>query len=562
MPPNDSMWDWITNPLVGVKKDWMKMRKNGPDLTLHRDVTPQDGGQDGDGGVGGNGKAGVPVDSGKGDKRDKDDDSRTRNPDKDEQDKREKQKDESKKPVDDRMKDAAKDLLKKYAEDKLGPLKEKALEDLAKAWRESPGVVIGVGTVLTAAGVTYLVKTGSSLPSIPAIPLDFLAGKAPIFKGAELNIEVKGPITGPESFMVSITFHEQGGKPQSKSGSGRGKAFVLRLKLEPGGAKADSPEKGTDLIIDGNVSIPSNASGDDASATIKAIENAKVEVDVGGTPTYQVRVLSVTDNYNPGGGPIPKAPPLNRALTVRLKTSIPPMFHQGKDEIGEASVRVRLNNIGNDGDAKIKVHWEPFPSKAGAAPPGAPPSPTPLPSPAPTAPPAAPPTTKAPAKLPPLQPGDVVSIGGKNYIIFDDEVREGGSCAWRGRNPGNIRSGGKYGAIAGKKHKCGKSGEFAIFPDEATGLAAITQVVKGYGHVTVKAAMAKYAPASDGNDPVAYAKSVAKKMGVSVDDYVDALTEDQLNKFAEGIKTFEGWKEGTSFKRDDPKLPEEIRSRL
>lgn len=173
--------------------------------------------------------------------------------------------------------------------------------------------------------------------------------------------------------------------------------------------------------------------------------------------------------------------------------------------------------------------------------------------------------TKAAAgasKLPPLQPGDAVVVGGKSYLIFADEVREGGTCAWRGRNPGNIRWGEKYGAIKGKQHKCGSSGKFAVFPDETTGLAAIVKVLKGYGHISVKDAMAKYAPASDGNDPDAYAQSVAKKMGVTVETFVDALDSSQLDKFAEGVKTFEGWKAGTAYKRDDSKLPEEIRQRL
>jgi hypothetical protein len=162
-----------------------------------------------------------------------------------------------------------------------------------------------------------------------------------------------------------------------------------------------------------------------------------------------------------------------------------------------------------------------------------------------------------------LQPGDVVVSGGKTYIIFADEVRQGGSCAWIGRNPGNIRSGDKYGAIAGKQHKCGSSGMFAIFPDEATGMDAIKKVLKAYGHITVKKAMAKYAPAGDGaNDPDAYAKSVAKRMKVTVETYVDTLSDSQLDTFAEAIKTVEGWIVGNAFTRKDPKLPEEIRKRL
>lgn len=153
--------------------------------------------------------------------------------------------------------------------------------------------------------------------------------------------------------------------------------------------------------------------------------------------------------------------------------------------------------------------------------------------------------------------------GGKTYIIFADEVRQGGSCAWIGRNPGNIRFGDKYGAIAGKQHKCGSSGMFAIFPDEATGMAAIPKVLKDFGHVTVKQAMGRYAPKGDGsNDPEAYARSVARKMKVTVDTYVDTLSDAQLETFAEAIKTVEGWIVGNAFTKKDPKLPEDIRRRL
>ena len=362
--PDEDMWKWITNPLIGVKASpsptSLSMRK-GP----NHDPSAPDKDQSPDAGQP---NRQVPASGGKDDEKDKgaDGDSRARDPDREETDKREKQRDDAKKPNADRMADAAKDLLKKYAEDNLGPLKEKALNDLAKAWQESPGGVITAGAILGAAGVTYLVKTGSNLPPIPAIPLDFLAGKAPVFKGAELKIEVKGPITGPESFMVSITFHEQGGgKEKAKAGAGRGKAFTPRLTLRTGGATAKSPEPGADLDIEGEVPIPSKASGEDASATIKAIKDGKVEVDIGGTPTYSVKVLSVEDNFNPGPYGL-NAPPTNRALKVRLSTSIPPMLHQGKDEITEESVRVRINGVSNEGDARIKVHYQPFPKKDGS----------------------------------------------------------------------------------------------------------------------------------------------------------------------------------------------------
>jgi hypothetical protein len=163
----------------------------------------------------------------------------------------------------------------------------------------------------------------------------------------------------------------------------------------------------------------------------------------------------------------------------------------------------------------------------------------------------------------PLSPGDSVIVGGNNYVIFEDEIRIGGTVSWHARNPGNIRNGDKYGAYAGKRIHTSSAGSFAIFPDEDTGLAAIAKVLKGYGKITVKQAMNKYAPSGDGaNDPDQYARMVAKAMGAEMDTGLDTLSDGQMTKFAEKIKQVEGWKPGTAFKRDDPKVPEEIRKRL
>jgi hypothetical protein len=163
----------------------------------------------------------------------------------------------------------------------------------------------------------------------------------------------------------------------------------------------------------------------------------------------------------------------------------------------------------------------------------------------------------------PLAPGDVVMVNGNSCVVFDDELRQGGTVSWRARNPGNIRSGDSYGAYPGKKLNTQSAGAFAIFPDEGTGMQAISAVLKGYGHVTVKQAMNKYAPSGDGaNDPDQYARIVASRMGVTIDSFVDSLSDAQLSNFAEQIKTVEGWKAGTTYKRDDPKLPNDVRKRL
>lgn len=160
-------------------------------------------------------------------------------------------------------------------------------------------------------------------------------------------------------------------------------------------------------------------------------------------------------------------------------------------------------------------------------------------------------------------PGLEVFAGGKRYIIFEDEVRSDGTISWRARNPGNIRSGDKYGAYPGKKANTKSAGSFAVFPDEQTGFEAIKAVLKGYGNVTVAKAMSKYAPAGDGdNDPDRYARSVAKDMGVSVDTNVQDLDDAQMETFAEAIKKVEGWKEGTTYSLDDPKLPVEVQKAI
>jgi hypothetical protein len=163
----------------------------------------------------------------------------------------------------------------------------------------------------------------------------------------------------------------------------------------------------------------------------------------------------------------------------------------------------------------------------------------------------------------PLEPGDVALVSGKKYVIYADEVRQGGTVSWLCRNPGNIRSGERYGAFKGKKYVTDSVGAFAIFPDEGTGHAAILKLLNDYGHITILDTMKKYAPTGDGkNNPDAYAASVAKRIGVSVDTYLDELSEAQKQRFAAQIKQVEGWKAGSSFTRDDAKLPDEIKQRL
>ena len=134
---------------------------------------------------------------------------------------------------------------------------------------------------------------------------------------------------------------------------------------------------------------------------------------------------------------------------------------------------------------------------------------------------------------------------GKTYVVYENEVRWGGSWAWRCNNPGNITKGsvyGEYGAI-------GYTPKFAIFPDLATGRAALRSLLRDkYGSLGIQAAMKKYAPSADGNDPVKYAKDLENETGIPATTKIEDLSDTQLDSFATAIERFEGTIEGTSYK--------------
>jgi len=156
-------------------------------------------------------------------------------------------------------------------------------------------------------------------------------------------------------------------------------------------------------------------------------------------------------------------------------------------------------------------------------------------------------------------PGDVITSGGKKYVVYPEEVRSGGTVAWVCRNPGAIREGEKYGAYKGKKFQTAKAGAFAIFPTAAMGLRGVVTVLATYGNVTINQAMHKYAPKKDGNDPDKYAKTLADGLGVA--DSVSLKSVD-LNRMAELITGVETTQPGETYSLYDERLPAEVRMRL
>ena len=170
-----------------------------------------------------------------------------------------------------------------------------------------------------------------------------------------------------------------------------------------------------------------------------------------------------------------------------------------------------------------------------------------------------------------LKPGDVVYTGDTIIrgngtaatIVYDDEVRTGGTVAWLCKNPGNIRDGDKYGAFPGKQLYVNKAGAYAIFPDELTGLMAVIAVLRVYGRVTISQALHKYAPKGDGNNaPGTYAAVVAKGLGLSVDTYLPTLSDEQMMRMATVMTGVETTTPGTAWARGDSGIPYDLAQRL
>ena len=146
-------------------------------------------------------------------------------------------------------------------------------------------------------------------------------------------------------------------------------------------------------------------------------------------------------------------------------------------------------------------------------------------------------------------------------VVYEDSsgaryVFTGGTRAWRTCNPGNIiRS-----AFARKHGSIGDDGVNAIFPSEKVGRAALTGLLKTqtYQRLTVAAAIERYAPASDGNDPDAYQRFVRDRTGIDLDRVMSMLKKSELNALREAIEVMEGWREGEI---RGPAAPEDIEPR-
>ena len=132
---------------------------------------------------------------------------------------------------------------------------------------------------------------------------------------------------------------------------------------------------------------------------------------------------------------------------------------------------------------------------------------------------------------------DVVFVAADNTQY----KRVGGTRAWRNNNPGNIRL---Y-DFARKAGAIGEAGGFAVFPDEATGVRAVKNLLlsKNYKNLTIANAISRYAPPVE-NNTVAYQRSIERMTGLSINRKMSDLSDSELDKVVNAIRKIEGWKPG------------------
>jgi hypothetical protein len=124
-------------------------------------------------------------------------------------------------------------------------------------------------------------------------------------------------------------------------------------------------------------------------------------------------------------------------------------------------------------------------------------------------------------------------------IAYEDEVKVGGSLAWRANNPGNLRRAeSKIGTVRGEV------GNFAVFASLEQGRAAQRELyLTTYGDMKVKDAIGKLTPPSE-NDTQQYLKDL-KAAGVDLEKDVKS----QIDPLMTAVQANEGLIEGITVKR-------------
>ena len=146
-----------------------------------------------------------------------------------------------------------------------------------------------------------------------------------------------------------------------------------------------------------------------------------------------------------------------------------------------------------------------------------------------------------------LQPRTIDVVRTETGVLYtfsngESIERSGGTIAWRNNNPGCIR----YTDKTAKMGAIGIANNFAIFPDEATGMRAIRTLLlsDSYRNLTIDAAINKYAPSHE-NNTEHYISVLCRKVNLPRTTKLCDMNEEQLDCIVKTIRKIEGWVVGT-----------------
>jgi hypothetical protein len=151
----------------------------------------------------------------------------------------------------------------------------------------------------------------------------------------------------------------------------------------------------------------------------------------------------------------------------------------------------------------------------------------------------------------------------KRTYYYEDGTyltKENGTVAWRNNNEGNLRPGSLSANRIGVDKK-----NFAIFATPEEGHDAKKYLLfssSSYKDLSLKDAIARYAPASDNNDPVAYANFIMSNGNVE-NKVMNKYTADEQDRIMSAMKINEGYKVGSEtrgYTSDKVNKPEEQKS--
>jgi hypothetical protein len=184
-----------------------------------------------------------------------------------------------------------------------------------------------------------------------------------------------------------------------------------------------------------------------------------------------------------------------------------------------------------------------------------------------------------PAAPPQAQAAKKAVVGknskGQDYVIYEKEIRVGGTRPWRNNNPGN------FDKPEDHPNNIGNDGRFLIFPDAATGKQELFDSVKSHGTSTIRDFITTHAPPKE-NDTEKYIREVVgylnngDKIGdcqinrpskpVSDSTILGNLSEAEQTSFANAMAREEGWCDVTHKKTiyncQSASIPDEYKGKL